>query len=151
MNFDPAQMQQRLMEGYRQILEVTNDNEWSVIRPLVQKVMDARMAVFAGRGPGMFGPPPRRSGEGNQQGGNGGPNGQNSQRRGPFGQQSMPEAEALQKRVDAKAPKAEVKSALDNYVAARQAKQNELQQAQEELRKVLTARQEAIATLNGLL
>jgi hypothetical protein len=57
----------------------------------------------------------------------------------------------LQKAIDAKAPKAEVKAALEKYVAARKAKQAELEKAQEELRKVLTSRQEAIATLNGLL
>ena len=67
-----------------------------------------------------------------------------------FGQ-SMPEAEALQKAIDAKASKAEIKAALAKYVVARQAKQNELQKAQDNLRKVLTARQEATATLNGLL
>jgi 2-polyprenyl-6-methoxyphenol hydroxylase-like FAD-dependent oxidoreductase len=63
----------------------------------------------------------------------------------------MPEAAVLQKALDAKASKAEVKTALDKFVAARQAKQNDLQQAQDSLRKLLTARQEALATLNGLL
>ena len=65
--------------------------------------------------------------------------------------QANPEAEALQKAIDAKAPKAEIKAALDRYVASRKAKQADLEKAQDELRKVLTARQEAIATLNGLL
>jgi hypothetical protein len=136
MNFDPAQMQQRMLDGYKDLLEVTNTDEWAAMKPLVQKVMDARMASFAGRGPGMFGPPRR-----------GGANAQ----AGPFGQQAMPEAAALQKALDAKASKAEVKAALDKYVAARQAKQNDLQQAQDSLRKLLTARQEALAALNGLL
>jgi hypothetical protein len=108
--------------------------------------MEARLASFAGRGPGMFGPP-RRGGD-EAQGGSGN---QTPQWRGPFGQQSMPEADALQKAVDAKAPKAEINAALEKYVAARQAKQAELQQAQDNLRKVLTARQEALAALNGLL
>lgn len=67
-----------------------------------------------------------------------------------FGQ-TMPEAEALQKAIDAKASKAEIKAALVKFVAARQAKQSELLQAQDNLRKVLTTRQEATATLNGLL
>jgi len=53
--------------------------------------------------------------------------------------------------IDAKASKAEMKVALDEFVAARQAKQHELQQAQDSLRKVLTARQDATAILNGLL
>ena len=46
---------------------------------------------------------------------------------------------------------AEIKAALDKYLASRKAKQAELEKAQENLRKVLTARQEAIAALNGLL
>jgi len=80
------------------------------------------------------------------QGGGGG------QRRGGFFNQTpSPEAEALQKAIDAKASKAELKAAMDKYVASRKAKQAELEQAQENLRKVLTSRQEAIATLNGLL
>lgn len=136
MNFDPAQMQQMLLERYRQMLEVTDDTEWAAIKPLVQKVMEARMAGFAGMGRGMMGGP-----------GRGGPGGG---RPGMFGQ-TMPEAEALQKAIDAKASKAEIKAALAKFVAARQAKQNELQQAQDKLRQVLTARQEATATLNGLL
>jgi hypothetical protein len=62
-----------------------------------------------------------------------------------------PEADALQKAIDAKAPKAELKAALDKYAAYRKSKQADLETAQANLRKVLTSRQEAIATLNGLL
>lgn len=126
-NFDPAQMEQRLKER----LEVTDDAEWKAIQPLVQKVMEARMQAFSGRG-----------GRGGRGGGPGGPGG--------FGQPS-PEAEALQKAIDGKASSAEMKAALAKYVASRKAKQAELESAQAELRKVLTPRQEAIATLNGLL
>jgi hypothetical protein len=146
MNFDPAQMQQMLLGRYREMLEVTNDDEWAAVKPLIQKVMEARLAVFAGMGRGMMGGP-GRGGPG------GGPDAQARQgggRGGMFGQ-TMPEAEALQKAIDAKASRAEIKQALGKLVAARQAKQDQLQQAQDTLRKVLTARQEATATLNGLL
>jgi hypothetical protein len=146
MNFDPAQMQQMMLDRYRQMLEVTSDDEWAVIKPLVQKVMEARMASFAGMGRGMMGGP-GRGGPGGDPNAQAGPGGG---RPGMFGP-SMPEAEALQKAIDAKASKAEIKVALDKFVAARQAKQNELLQAQDSLRKVLTSRQEATATLNGLL
>jgi hypothetical protein len=136
MNFDPAQMQQMLLERYKEMLEVTDNDEWSAIKPLIQKVMEARLAGFAGMGRGMMGGP-----------GRGGPGG------GPPGMfgQTMPEAEALQKAIDAKASKAEIKAALGKFVAARQAKKSELLQAQDNLRKVLTTRQEATAILNGLL
>ncbi len=98
------------------------------------------MASMSGRG--MFG-------FGGRRGGPGGPDGEQGQRR--FGPPPSPEAEALQKAIDAKAPKAELKAAVEKYQAARKVKLAELEKAQDDLRKVLTARQEAIATLNGLL
>jgi len=136
-NFDPAEFQQRMMERYQEQLEIKDDTEWKAVQPLVQKVMDARMQAFSGMGRGGFG----RGGRGGP-GGPGGPGG--------FGQPN-PEAEALQKAIDSNAPNAEVKAALAKYVASRKAKQAELEKAQGELRKVLTPRQEAIASLNGLL
>ncbi|MGC3961414.1 MAG: hypothetical protein QM813_26860 [Verrucomicrobiota bacterium] len=134
-NFDPAEFQKRMMERLQEQLEITDDKEWQAIEPLIQKVTDARMAIgFGGRGFGG-----RGGGPGGQGGGRGG-----------FGQPN-PDAEALQKVIDAKASNNETKAAIDKYVAARKAKQAELEKAQANLRKVLTPRQEAIATLNGLL
>jgi hypothetical protein len=147
-NFDPAQAQQRMMERFKDVLEVNNDDEWNALQPLVQKVMDARRDSFGGMGRGMFGGGRRGGGgAGGDQGGNGGGN---AMRRGPGGEPS-PEAEALQKAIDAKATTGEIKAALARYVASRAVKAEQLKAAQEQLRKVLTARQEAIATLNGLL
>jgi len=76
---------------------------------------------------------------------------QGQQRRGGFGGAPNPDADALQKAIDSKASKAEMKAALEKYMASRKASQAALEQAQADLRKVLTSRQEAIATLNGLL
>jgi hypothetical protein len=135
-----------MMDRMKEQLEVTDDAEWKALEPMVQGVMDARMASMSGMGRGMFGGGPRRGG--NNNGNNGG---DQPRRGGPFGQQPSPEADALQKAIDAKAPKAEIKAALDKYVAARKAKQAQLEKAQDDLRKVLTSRQEAIATINGLL
>lgn len=139
-NFDPAQFRQRMMDRLKEQLEVTDDAEWKALEPLIQNVTEARRATMSGMGRGMFGGGPRR-GSGDNAGGGG---------RGPGGQ-SSPEADALQKAIDAKAPKAELKAALEKFVASRKAKQAELEKAQDELRKVLTSRQEAIATLDGLL
>jgi hypothetical protein len=144
-NFDPAQMQQRMMERYKEVLEVNNDDEWNALQPMVQKVMDARRDAMGGMGRGMFGP--RRGGQG---GGNDDQGGGGGMRRGRFGEPS-PEAEALQKAIDAKGTTAEIKAALAKFVQSRKTKEEQLKTAQENLRKVLTARQEAIATLNGLL
>lgn len=145
-NFDPAQMQQRMMERYKEELEVTDDAEWKVIEPRIQKVMEARMANLGGMGRGMFGRPMRPPGGETAQP----PGGQQPPRRGMFGQPS-PEAEALEKAIEGKASNAELKTAIEKYTAARKAKQAELEAAQAELRKVLSVRQEAIATVSGLL
>jgi hypothetical protein len=139
-NFDPAQMRERIMERYKEQLEITEDAEWKAIQPLVQNVMDARMATMSGMGRGMFGPPRRTSDNGDQ-----------TTRRGPFGQDPSPESEALQKAIDAKASNAELKAAIAKFTEYRKAKEAELEKAQAGLRKVLTVRQEAIATANGLL
>jgi hypothetical protein len=140
-NFDPAQMQQRMMERYKEQLEITDDAEWKVIQPLVQKVWDARMATMSGMGRGMFG---RRGGPGG-----GGTDTGNTQRSTTASQN--PDADALQKAIDAKASNAEMKTALTKFAASRKVKQAELEKAQDALRKVLSVRQEAIASMNGLL
>lgn len=143
-NFDPAQMQQRMMERYKEALEVKDDAEWKALEPLIQKVTEARMSSFGGMGRGMFGRRP---------GGPGGDNagGDQQAQRPRFGPAPMPEAEALQKAIEAKATNAELKDAIAKLQTARKAKQGELEAAQAKLRLVLTVRQEAIALSMGLL
>jgi Spy/CpxP family protein refolding chaperone len=139
-NFDPAQMQQRMMDNIKEQLGYTNDTDWNAVQPLIQKVMDARRDVGFGGGMGrMF----RGNRGGNQAS-------DNSNRRN-FGPQPSPEAEALQKAIDDNSPAAQIKAALAKYEASQKAKQAKLTQAQENLRKVLTMKQEAQATLLGLL
>jgi hypothetical protein len=130
-----------MMDNVKERLGITNEDEWKVIQGLVQKVMDARREVGGG-GFGGFG----RRGRGDGGGGNnaGG-------RRGAFGPVTLPEAEALQQALDAKAPTEEVKAKLVKFRDARKEKEAALAKAQEDLRKVLTVRQEAAATLMGLL
>jgi hypothetical protein len=140
-NFDPAQMQQRMMENIKNQLGFTNDTEWNAIQPMVQKVMDARREVgFGGMG--------RLFGRGNRGGNNADAN--NGGRRG-FGGTPSPEAEALQKAIDDNAPTAQIKTALAKYKASQKTKQDKLVAAQENLRKVLTVKQEAQASLLGLV
>lgn len=139
-NWDPAQMQQRMMENVRDRLEFTNDTDWSAVQPLVQKVMDARRDVgFGGGMRGMFGGRNR-----------GGDQGGDRPRGGMFGQPS-PEQEALQKAVDDNAPSGQIKDLLAKYKAAQKAKQEKLEAAQDDLKKVLSTRQEAEAYLLGLV
>ncbi len=142
-NFDPAQMQQRMMDNIKEQLGYTNDTEWNAIQPMIQKVMDARRDVGFGGGMGrMFRGRNRNNGD---------QAGANNRRGGMFGGTPSPEAEALQKAIDDNAPTAQVKAMLAKYKASQKAKQDKLVQAQENLRKVLTVKQEAQATLLGLL
>jgi hypothetical protein len=133
-----------MMDNIRDQLGFTNDTDWSAVQPLIQKVMDARRDVGSGMGMRMMF---------RNRGGNGG-NGDNAngggRRGGSFGQPS-PEAEALQQAIDNNAPDAQIKQALDKYRASVKDKQAQLEQVQENLRKVLSIKQEAQATLVGLL
>ena len=138
-NSDPAQAQQRLLERYRQNLEVTDDAEWKALEPLVQKVVEARTALGGNR---------MGFARGNRPTGDANPPDQ-TQRRVTTPPNSA--ADQLQKLIDAKASAAEIKPALSKYLEYRKSKQAELDRAQAALRAVLTSRQEAIAALLGLL
>jgi hypothetical protein len=142
-NFDPAQIQQRIMDNFKQELEITDDAEWNAVQPLIQKVLDLRRQGMSGMGRGMFGR--NRGGNNNNQ-----PSDQNRQRGGFFGQPN-PDLEALEKAIDGKASNSEMKAAIAKYEEARKARQAELEKAQANLRKVLSVRQEAILLANGVL
>jgi hypothetical protein len=142
-NFDPEQMRVRMMERYREVFEVKDDAEWKLIEGRITKVTDARrdMGGF-GRGfGGPGGPGGRRGGEGGDQGGE----------RRRFGGEPSPEAEALQKAIEAKASNDEIKAKLAKYREAQKTKQAILEKAQAELRQVLSVKQEANAVMMGLL
>jgi hypothetical protein len=142
-NFDPAQFQQRMMERYREQLEVKSDDEWKVIEPRITKVSEARREVGFGGGFGRGGGR-RGGGDANDQSGD-------TQRRRTFGGEPNPDAEALQKAIESKASADEIKSKLAKYRESRKTKEANLAKAQDELRKVLSVRQEASAVLMGLL
>ncbi len=168
--FDPQQMRQRMLQHLRDQLEVTDGSEWKLISDRIAKVMDARRAANPGPGPmgfgpfgGPGGPPPNGAGPGapggapptggdNQNGpGGAGPGGPPPAGFGPMNRESVPELDALQKAIDAKASASELKAKMTELKAARAKKQAELEQAREDLRQVLSARQEAIAMALGLL
>ena len=136
-NFDPAAMQQRMLDRTQEQLGFTNDVEWDAVKPLVQKVSEARRDVFSGQMRGMFGGGRNRGGNG---GGPGGPGGQ-----------ANPEQEALQKALDDNAPAAQIKDLLAKYKTSQKTKQAKLEAAQADLKKVLSTKQEAQATLLGLV
>jgi hypothetical protein len=132
-NMDPAQRQQRMMERYKEVLEITSNEEWNAISPLVDKVVTARRETMRGN----FG------GGGRQGAGGGDRGGQTSELTGAMGD--------LKKALDAKAGNSEIKAKIAAVAVERQTKENALQETQESLRKVLSVRQEGLAILNGLL
>ena len=140
-NFDPAQMEQRIMDNVQDQLGFTNDTDWEAVKPLVQKVLDARRDVgFGGGMRALFGRP--RGGNGGVQGG---------ARGGMFGTPPGPEQEALQSALDANAPSGQIKDLLAKYKKVQKAKQAKLAAAQADLKSVLTPRQEAQAYLLDLV
>ncbi len=155
-NFDPEQMRQRMMERVREQLEITNDDEWKIVSERAEKVMAARRevggggmgAMMMGRGPGGPGGGRRGGAEaGNADAGN---RGNRPRGGGMFGEPSQ-EAKDLQTAIEAKAPAEEIKAKLEKFRAVKKAKEADLAKAQDKLKEVLNARQEAAAVLAGLL
>jgi hypothetical protein len=147
-NMDPEQMQKAIQErvnnSLREQFGVTNDTEWTLIEERITAVNKARAAMVA-YGGGMMGFGGMRGGFGGGRGGGGG---------GGFlgsSGQSSPEQQALQQAIDSDAPAAQIEDLLAKFQAARKEKQAALAKAQDDLRSVLTTRQEGIAVLGGLL
>jgi hypothetical protein len=138
-------MRQRMMDRYKEVLEVKTDDEWKVIEPRIQKVTEARReASSMGGMRGMFG--------GRRPGGGGGDNqGDQAQNRRNFGPTPSAAATDLQKAIDSKASAETIKAKLAAYREDHKAKQASLEKAQEDLKKILNVRQEAAAVLAGLL
>jgi len=151
-NMSTEERAQERLNRDRDDLEVKDDAEWKIISPLVQKVRDAERKVIADRMSGIMG---RFRGGGGGDNSGGGDNGGSSRRNrgggGGFFGEASPESDTLKKAVEGKASKSEMKAAIAKFQEARKANEAALQKAQDELRKVLSVRQEGIATLNGLL
>jgi hypothetical protein len=133
-NFDPAQMQERLREQFG----VTDDAEWTLISERLTKLSEIRRSAGGGMG---------RGGPGGPGGGSGGP----SSRGGRGGPSGNPEQDSLRAAIMDKLPDAEVKSRLERLREVRKQNEAKVAKAQEELRAVLSVRQEAVAVMFGLL
>ena len=151
-NMDPQeimkQLQQRINDSYREQMGVTNDTEWSLIEERITAVTKAATATMADGGGtgGMMGMGGMRGGRGGGGGGGGGGRGFGAL----FGQPSA-ESQTLQQAIDDNAPAAQIKTLIAKLQAVRKDKLAKLAKAQEDLRAVLTTRQEAIAIMGGLL
>ncbi len=142
-----------MLGALRERLEVTDDEEWKLISERVAKVAELRRATGGAGGPMMFGgfggrggPPP---GGGQAAGSEGRGRGGFTGRGGPGGGNA--ELAALSTAVRDKLPDAEIKSRLERLRQSRQDSEAKLAKAQEELRAVLTVRQEATMVVFGLL
>lgn len=147
--FDPERMQQMMQQRMQEQLGATAE-EWKVLGPRVMKVMNLSRQVNTGAG-GMF----RMGMAGRRGGAQGGPEGPGG-RRGPMGQ-GEPTAvdtasEALQTALEnTAATPDEIKTKLTALRAAKEKAKAELATAQQELKQVLTLRQEAQLVLMGML
>lgn len=154
-NFNPEEMRARMAERMREMLDVKNDDEWKLISARMEKVREARDKVraFSGDFRIMF------SREGGDQGGdrNRGPGGQGGPGggRGPGGfgggGTPNPDVEAFSKAVQNKAPSEELKQRMARLRDARKAAEAEYDKVSDELRQVLTLRQEATLVAIGTL
>lgn len=139
--FDPSRFRQMRVDRAQEQLEITNNEEWKAIEPLVGKVVDAQFSMMAGR----FG-----GGRGGRN--RGGDNNNGDQPRRPrFGGEPSAAQTALQEAIDNKAPDAELKAKTAAVRTELKAKEDALKAAEDDLRGVLTVRQEAIAVADGLL
>ncbi len=145
--FDPAQARQRMAERMKEMLGA-DDQAWKVMEPRLMKVMELnRQASAGGRGMmlGMFGR--GRGGRGGP-GGPGGDQGPQADRRGrgPQGEQTALEKAMAQLRTtleNQSASPEDIKTQLTAVRQAREKAKQELAVAQQDLKKILTLRQEA--------
>jgi len=111
---------------------VTDDAEWSLISARITVVMELRRSTAAMGGMGAMA---FRLGAGGNRG----------------GRAANPELDALRTAVTDNLPDAEIKARLDHYREVRKQNEAKLEKAQEDLRSVLTVKQEAMAVMTGLL
>jgi hypothetical protein len=120
---NPEQMWQRGAERLREIFDVKDDAEWRIIEERARKVYDLRVEMVKSLIAAV-----------RQQGGD-----------------TNPETDALKNAIAAKLSTEHLKATMERFRQARKAKEDKLLQAQEDLKQVLTIRQEAIALGLGLV
>ncbi len=124
-NFDPAQMQERMLNRQKEQLGLA-DQDWEAIKPLLTAVSEKQRAVRELQSRG-FG----RGGRGGQA-------------------PAVEVVDAVTKAIESNDAEA-IKRALGELRAARLVREAELKKAQESLREVLSVQQEARLVLSGML
>jgi hypothetical protein len=163
LNLDPAQRQQQRMNSLREQMAIMDDDDWKVTQPLIQKVMDAQQVVQRDQVRDVLGV---NSAAGSaladrinqalqrvQDSGNSRLQQlvQNNQGAITNFTSASPEAQALRAAVQSNTSSEEIQAALARYQKACKDHQFALEKAQADLRQVITIKQEAVATMRGLL
>lgn len=153
-NFNPEEFRKQMSERLKASLKVTDD-EWAVIQPLMEKVQTklrdsmSTRGFGGGGGPSGGGDPRRRGGDGGgtPSGGTpGAPGGQRTDR------PTSPERDALRTALeDEKTTPEDIQAKLAALRDVRKKSEGELAAAREDLRKVLSVRQEAALVGMGIL
>ncbi len=123
----------RMLTKLREQLDVTDDEEWTLIAERITKVNELRRNVGGAAGP------------------KGAPLGDRKKSSARADGSMQTEQAALRAAVRDKLPDAEVKARLARVHELHQQNEAKFAQAQAELRSVLTVRQEAVAVMAGLL
>lgn len=138
--WDPGRWRDMMNERMKETLGAS-DEEWAVLQPKIEKINELRMPMATGMMFGGFG----MRGRGGDGDGNRGP-------RAGFGGEPAPEAAALQEALDNQNTSAEsLQEKLDAFRKAAADREAKLKEAREELRELVTPRQEALLVLNGTL
>ncbi len=141
--FDRESLMERMSERYQEALEVSDD-EWSVLKPMVMGIVEKQ---FSGRGGSRFGGFAGRGGRGGRGGeGDRGNRGD----RGDRGNRGPSASDGLSSAIES-GSEAKIKSELAKLRADRKKSAKELEKARNELRQLLTLKQEANMVLMGLL
>jgi len=148
-NFDPAAFRQRMMDRLKTELGASDD-EMQALMPKIEKVMQLQRDAGGGRGFGRRGGGPGGPGGPGGNGGPGGPGGGPPTNATPSPvREKSADLQATLENKDAKPD--EIKAKLDALRAARAQAKQDLAAAQQELKGLLTQRQEAVLVENGML
>jgi hypothetical protein len=151
--FDPARIREFRVNAVKDQIGATPE-EWTVLQPKLEKVIDAQTAAAAGRGFGFGRGGPRRGGDQNATGGDQNATGGNRPRGGGFGSDTPvgKAANELRDAVENKdTPQEQIATKLKALRDARAKAKADLDAAQKDLQGVVTPRQEAVLVANGML
>jgi hypothetical protein len=144
---DKPKAKAKMLERYRVKFEVKDDAEWNIIQERIENVLRAQRELQSALN---LTQQKNHSSSGKSSGDATKGNKHNGQVRASD-EPSESDVRTLQQLVETRAPAQQVKPQLARVRDMLRAKQEKVANAREELRAVLSSRQEAIAVLNGLL